>query len=291
MAGVRFWQIDELKPLRATLYEPDGYAEYIWRDSGAEILVPKRTYIINIRESEIDGTEIYDGENYPTFPIVPLWGSEKKQSELVGLQGNIDAYDLIVSGFADDLDDASQIYWVIRNAGGMDDADLNDFIKRIKRNRAVALQDGVEADAHTMEVPYAAREAILTRLRDDLFEQAMAFDPKKVASGGSVVTAAIKAAYAPLDTKVNEYEYCVDSFLKSLFAIVGIKDEHPSFTRGMLINQQEQIQVLLTAAQFLPQEYITRKILTVLGDGDQADELIEHLRIGTAAEEGVQGRG
>ena len=29
-AGIRFWQIDPLKPLRATLYELDGYTEYIW---------------------------------------------------------------------------------------------------------------------------------------------------------------------------------------------------------------------------------------------------------------------
>jgi Phage portal protein, SPP1 Gp6-like. len=29
-AGVRFWQVDEQKPLRATLYEMDGYTDYIW---------------------------------------------------------------------------------------------------------------------------------------------------------------------------------------------------------------------------------------------------------------------
>ena len=30
-AGIRFWQMDAYKPLRATLYELDGYTEYIWR--------------------------------------------------------------------------------------------------------------------------------------------------------------------------------------------------------------------------------------------------------------------
>lgn len=277
MAGVRFWQIDKNKPLRATLYEPDGYTEYIWGEAGSykagRLLKQKRPYIVHTKTTQVDGTEIFDFENYPTFPIIPLWGSEKKQSELVGLQENIDAYDLIKSGFANDLEDSAQIYWILKNAGGMDEQDVVEFLNKLKRTRAANLEDGVEAEAHTTDVPYAAREALLTRLRDDLFEQAEAFDSKKIASGGSVVTAAIKAAYQPLDTKTDEFEGCVRAFLKSLLAVVGIEGENPTFTRNMLINQQEQIQTVLTAAQYLPQDYITRKILNILGDGDQYEDI------------------
>lgn len=273
MAGVRFWQIDKTKPLRATLYELDGYTEYIWDDRGARVLKPKRAYVVHTTTSEVDGTEIFDFENYPTFPIIPLWGSQKKQSEIVGLQENIDAYDLVKSGFANDLDDASQIYWILKNAGGMDETDVVEFLNKMKRVHAANLDDGVEAQPNTIEVPYNAREALLTRLRDDLFEQAMAFDSKKIASGGSVVTAAIKAAYQPLDSKTDEFELCVRDFLKNLCAVAGIENENPTFTRSMLINQQEQVQTVLTAGQYLPQEYITRKILTILGDGDQADDI------------------
>lgn len=275
MAGVRYWQIDKTKPLRATLYELDGYTEYIWDSNGGRILIPKRGYIANIRSTEADGTEIYDYENYPTFPIVPLWGSQKKQSELIGLQENIDAYDLIKSGFANDLDDASQIYWILKNAGGMDEQDIVAFVNKMKRVHAVNLDDGVEAEQHQTDVPYAAREALLTRLRDDLFEQAMAFDPKKLASGGSVVTAAIKAAYAPLDTKTNEYEFCIKTFLKDILSLAGIENENPTFTRDMLINQQEQIQTVISAGQYLTEEYVTRKILTILGDGDQIENILK----------------
>lgn len=277
MAGVRFWQIDKTKPLRATLYEPDGYTEYIWDDKGGRVLNVKRKYILHIRTSEIDGTEIYDGENYPSFPIIPLWGSQKKQSELVGLQENIDAYDLIKSGFANDLDDASQIYWILQNAGGMSEADIAEFLNSIKRTHAASLEDGVVAEQHETNIPYAAREALLTRLRDDLFEQAMAFDPKKLASGGSVVTAVIKAAYAPLDSKTDEYEYCVRKFLKALLPLVGIEDENPTFTRSMIVNEQERIQTVLSAGQYLPQEYVTKKILTILGDGDQAEDILNEI--------------
>ena len=91
-AGVRFWQVDPSKPLRATFYEEDGYTNYIWnereedstaRDSSGRVLKEKTPYILKLRTTEADGTEIYDGENYPAFPIVPLWANEEKQSELV----------------------------------------------------------------------------------------------------------------------------------------------------------------------------------------------------------------
>lgn len=277
-AGVRFWQLDITKPTRATFYEPDGYTEYIQRDSGIEVLAEKRPYILHTVTTAVDGTEISEGENYPTFPIVPMWGSLKKQSEIVGIREDIDAYDLIKSGFANDIEDASQIYWILEGAGGMDDAELAQFVNRIHTTKAVNLQDGIKANAHTLEVPYQARETMLNRLRDDLFEHAMAFDPKKLSSGGSVVTAAIKSAYVPLDEKTNEFEYCVQEFLQNLLSVIGITGEHPTFTRSIIINQQEQIQTLIAAAEFLPSDYVTMKIATVLGDGDLAQELIDEIQ-------------
>ena len=69
-----------------------------------------------MRESIADGTEILDGENYPGFPIVPLWANREHQSELTGLREKIDGYDLIQSGLANTIDEASMIYWRVKNA-------------------------------------------------------------------------------------------------------------------------------------------------------------------------------
>lgn len=276
-AGVRFWQIDDIKPLRATLYELDGYTDFIWRAGrpGA-ILHPKRPYIISVQTSEIDGTEIIDGQNYPSFPIVPLWGNRHHQSELIGLRESIDAYDLIRSGFANDLDDASQIYWTIQNAEGMDDIDLAKFVQRMKTVKAAVVDDnGARAESHTLEVPYASREALLTRLRTDIYEDFMALDFRNIQSGGATATQ-IKASYEPMNNKVDMYEYCVLDFLHSILELAGIDDD-PTFTRSMIVNVTEEIQTLLQASEYLDSEYITRKILTLLGDGDQADEMLENM--------------
>ena len=276
-AGIRFWQLAADKPMRATLYELDGYTEYMWNESKGSVLKEKRGYVELSRTSEADGTEIYDYENYPGFPIVPLWGNPNHQSELVGLREAIDCYDLIKSGFANDLDDSSQIYWILQNAGGMDDVDLAKFVERIHTVKAAAVEDsGAKAEAHTVEVPYASREALLERISGDLYRDAMALDTKQIA-GGAVTATQIRAAYEPLNSKTDEFEYCVHEFLDGILELAGITDEAPSFTRSMMINRSEEIQSVLQAAIALDGDYVTRKLLTILGDGDKADEMIEKL--------------
>lgn len=275
MAGVRFWQIDTTKPLRATLYEPEGLTEYIWTDGIGKVLRERTKYITSEKYTDADGVTIYDGENYPTFPIVPLWGNPQHQSELVGIREQIDAYDLIKSGFANDLDDVSQIYWTISNAGGMDDIDLAQFVERMKTVKAVNVDDGEQVQAHTVSIPFDSREALLDRLRKDMYRDYMALDTDEIA-GGAVTATQIKAGYAPMDMKANEYEYCVNQFVAGILRVAGIEDE-PTFTRTRLINQGEEMQNLVTCAEFLPADYITEKLLTLIGDVDRIPDIIAQM--------------
>lgn len=276
-AGIRFWQIDNLKPLRAILYEEDGYTGYIWRKGKeGEVYSEKREYVLNVVESDADGEEIYNGENYPTFPIVPLWGNPEHQSELTGLREQIDCYDLIKSGFANDVDDASLIYWIIQNAGGMDDVDLARFLNKLRTVHAAVMDDGVQATPHTQDVPYASREALLNRLDADLYRDAMALDIERIAAGAATATQ-IEAAYEALNSKCDDFEYCVHEFIQGILALAGIEDE-ATFTRSMLVNTTEMVGIVIQSAQFLDAEYVTEKLLTLLGDGDRAQETIENMR-------------
>lgn len=275
-AGVRFWQIDKSKPLRATLYEEDGYTEYIWKDGTSETLKEKTQYKLNITVSEADGEEIQDGENYPSFPIVPLWANTEHQSELVGLREQIDCYDLIKSGFANTVDESSLIYWTIQNGGGMDDMDLAKFVERIKTIHAAVIQEeGAKAESHMIEAPYESREALLGRLDKDLYRDAMALDTQQIA-GGAVTATQIEAAYEPLNSKVDGFEYCVLDFVNNILELAGIEDK-ATFTRSMIVNVSESIQTVIQAATYLDEEYVTKKILSILGDADQAEAVLERM--------------
>ena len=279
-AGIRYWQVADNKPLRATLYELDGYTEYIKRkDEDIQILKEKRPYQQIVAKSEVDGTEILDGQNYPTFPIVPLWGNPEHQSELLNIRSQIDAYDLIKSGFANDLDDASMIYWTITNAGGMDDVDLAQFLERMKVVKAAVVGDdasgNAKAEAHTIDVPYQSREAYLTRLEADMYKDAMALDTTQIAAG-QVTATQIEAAYEPLNEKCDMFEYCVLEFVHGIMDVLGIEDT-VTFVRSKMANKAEEINALLAGAEYLSQEYITEKLLMILGDIDKVEEVLNQI--------------
>ena len=276
MAGIRFWQVDAQKPLRATLYETDGITEYIWEDGEGRILKEKRPYILTVISTGVDEAEIFAGENYPTFPIVPLWANPHRQSELVGLREQIDAYDLIKSGFCNTIDEASFIYWTINNAGGMDEIDLAEFVQRLKTIHAANVEDtGATAQANSLEAPHEGREALLDRLAKDMYADYMALNIDEIKGGANTATQ-IRAAYEPMNNKADQFEYCVLEFLQGILSVAGLED-NPTFTRSYLVNTTEEISVLLQAAQYLDEEYGTRKILTLLGDADKADEIIANM--------------
>lgn len=274
-AGIRFWQLNNNTPLRATLYEIDGYTEYKQNTESKELYVwkQKRAYVLKIASTIADGDTIYGGYNYPTFPIVPIWGNKQKQSELVGMQENIDCYDLIKSGFANDLEEAASLYWIIKGAGGMeDDTDLAQFLERLKIVRgAVVNGEEIDVSSHTVEVPYQSREVYLTRLENDMYNDYMAVNPAPI-SAGNITATQIMAAYEPLNNKVDEFEYCVIDFIHGILAIAGINDE-PKFKRSPIANHLEQVEMVMMAASYLDDETIIRSLPFLTPE--QADEVLE----------------
>lgn len=271
-AGIRFWQIASNKPLRATMFELDGYTEYMWNDKGVgSVKQEKRGYKMVVGESKADGEIIYNYENYPTFPVVPLYVNEEKESELLPLRSKIDCRDLISSGYANDIDDASIIYWTITNSGGMDDADLVAMLDKLRKLHATQTDGDVNLQSHSVEPSYQGREAILTRLDADLYEDAMAVNTKDLSSRNATATEII-AAYEPLNEKLDDHETYITTFILGLLAVADVEDM-PSYDRAVVMNKAEEINTILAAAMYLPEEYITSKIVTLFGDKDALEDI------------------
>lgn len=274
MAGIRFWQVAENKPLRATLYELDGYTDYMWKKNEDGIVkANKRAYKLVDKSAPIDPEKVYDGENYDGFPILPAWGNKNKTSALLGLRENIDCFDLIKSGFANTVDDASVIYWILQNADGMDEVDLARFQDVLRRTHtAMTDSEGATAEAHTMDIPYQSREALLKMLRSDIYEDFMALDTKNIADGATTATQ-IEAAYDPMNSKADKLEYCVLDFIQKLLKVAGITDR-ATFTRSIVVNKSEEVNILMQGASELSDEYVTKKLLTIFGDADMYDTVM-----------------
>lgn len=273
-AGIRFWQVAPDKPLRASLYEQDGFTEYFQaKNKDMEVLREKRSYKLVVRAAEIGETEIFDGGNYPDFPIVPLKNNRHCLSEIAGKRNTIDALDLASSNMINNVDEGNLIYWVISNCGSMDDVDDAKFIERLKTMHVAHVNgdDGAKAEAHTIEAPFESTNSTIDMLKKKLYEDFQCFDASAVSAGNQTATA-IKASYVPLDLKTDKFEAEVTRFITEILRLAGI-DDQPSYTRNQIINKTEETQALLLGAQYYDEEYITRKLLTINGDADQYDDM------------------
>lgn len=267
-AGIRYWQLASNKPLRITLYLEDGYIDFIRRVGGALTVMDgfdidrPRPYIEIVqqtpRDAATDGEAIVIGQNYGSFPIVPCYGNYNCQAELVGKRQHIDCYDLIESGFANNIDEASYIYWILNNAGGMDDIDLAEFKRKMAALHVAKTDDDTSITAHTVDMPTESRETLLNRLERDIFTDAMALNVHDIAAG-NVTATAIRAASTPLDQRADELETCVTEFIQGLLKLLGIEDT-PRFQRFRLTNQEEETAMVMSAAQYIDAQTILEKL-------------------------------
>lgn len=266
-AGIRFWQLDSTRPMNAVLYEQDGYTTYQTGTNGGLVETkPKTAYKVTYvyTEADDDALDVIE-ENYSSLPIVRMYGSRLKQSTLVGMREAIDSYDLIQSGFANDLSDCAQIFWLVENYGGMEDEDLAEFLEKLKLNHVanVDTSAGGHVEPYTQEIPHEARKAYLDDIRARIYEDFGGLDVHTVAAGAT--NDHIDAAYQPLDENASDFEHWVSDAITQLLALQGIEDT-PVFKRQRISNQKEQVEMLVQEAAWLDEATILRKLPNLTPD-------------------------
>lgn len=262
-AGVRWWRIDETRPMTVVLYEEAGVTRFrTTKDGGLEQLGERRAYVTEIASTPAGGDEVVGELNYGSLPMVPMRGNRLAQSALVGMREAIDSYDLIRSGFADDLQDCAEIWWTVGNAGGMTDKDLARFRDRLKYLRIASIdtEAGQVASPYTQEVPYAARQAYLATIRSEIYESFGALDVHAVAAGAT--NDHIDAAYQPMDEEAADFEHWVAEALRQVLRLQGV-DDSPVFKRNRISNRKEQVDMVVEEAQWLDHATILRKLPNV----------------------------
>ena len=278
MAGIRFWSLDwGSKPVTVVLYEDDGYTKYRTRkgSKGLDLveLEPKRAYVQKIAHNDVDPDEIVGESNYSAIPIVPFWGNKNRQSDLVGMRSKIDSFDLVKSGFCNDLQDCSEVFWVIGNALGMTDADLAKFRDRMKVQHIVAVDtDNTSVTPHQQEIPTQARAVLLESLRAQIYEDYGGLNVAIISGGQSKTATEIEAAYQPMDEEADDFEYQVIKAVRGILNILGV-DDVPVFHRNRISNRMEQTQMIMMAANYLDDETIIRKLPFITPD--EVDSIIE----------------
>ena len=243
MVLIQFWQLGGNRPLYVRLFTLDGVAEYCKEeDKLQEISQSRRPYIVQTVTDALGTVEV-SGSNYTRLPVIPLFASEEKRSELtMAIKSKIDAYDRITSDFADNLDRANDVYWVLNNFGGtMDEvAELLDQINKVKAvaNISDGSGGGSTAEPHTIEVPYEARRKALDLLERALYQDYMALDMDAL-TGSSLTNVAIRAATANLELKADRYEWQVRRFVQDVLTLIGKPSDDIRFKRQTIANETE----------------------------------------------------
>jgi SPP1 family phage portal protein len=250
------------------LYEEDGYTTYRTKNKktglNLEEIEPKRAYIQIVQHSEADGDTVIGETNYSSLPIVPLWGNSIHTSALAGIKSMIDAYDLINSGLANDINDCAQIYWILGNASGMTQNDIYKFRDQLKfMHMAVVDTDNSSITPYTQEVPVSGRIQSLSELRSQIYEAFGALDVHTVAAGAT--NDHIDAAYQPMDEEADDFEYQIIVFIKQILKLIGI-DDTPEFKRNRISNQMEQVQMVMLEAQYLDDETVLSKLPNIYSE-------------------------
>lgn len=283
MAGVRFWRIDEEHPMKAELYTAEGIFEFEGQSRGSEKLVAAgegpRAYIERTRTSAARGTVAVGAVAPKGFPVIPMYGSNLRQSTLVGLREKIDAWDLIASGLAKDLKDVAAIYWIMNNANGMDQAELNRLLDDMLTHHIINVDgsgfDGSVREAmspYSTEVPHQGRLSFLEALEKSMYRDFGAMDVRDLTAGAT--NDHIDAAYQPLDEEADQLELQVIEAVRMQLKLMDI-DDTPRFDRSKAKNITELTNAVMASAQFLDAEAVLDHLpfITV----DEKDAILQRM--------------
>lgn len=267
--GVRYWSVQRgRKPVNAELFEEAGVTRF--RSAGAAAsdfsqLGAREPYVMRT-EGEGDCERVLDVSGYGALPIVPLYGGRLRQSTLVGMKESIDSYDIIANGWCNDVRDCAQVYWILENYAGMSEADLSRFRDRLLTMHIAAADTGAGGAVrpYAQEVPYESRDALLTRLREDIYRDFGALDAQAL-STGSLTATAIRASYEALGQKADDFEMQVIACVQGILRLIGIADT-PIFKRAIVVNEAEQVQTVLLEAGLLDERTLLAKLPNISPD-------------------------
>lgn len=246
-AGIRFYRVDTNKPMYVELYELEGKTVYRENGNILEIEQEQTPYMSTVVKDAL-GTKV-TGHKLSKLPIVPLYGNDSKRTTLTpALKNKIDLWDIVLSDFGNNLEDANDVYWIIRNYQGQD---IGEFLADWKQYKTIQVDDNGDARPETIEVPYQARQTALEILRKEIYSSAMALDTD-ILSGGSLTNVAIKVAMTDLDLKTDEFEWNVIDYVDNIISIASemIKleqvEQDIKFIRRSITNDTEIVDNITT---------------------------------------------
>lgn len=290
---VIYWYIDRIdkdgKRIKKIMdWDDEQVYYYVQKDDG--VIEVDTNEPINPRPHvlyQIEGDERTFYEPLGFLPFFRLDNNKKQFSNLKPIKDLIDDYDLMASSLSNNLIDFDTPIHVIK---GFEGDNLDELQQNLKTKKIVGVSPDGGLETHTVDVPYAARQAKLDLDEKNIYRFGMGLNLSGLKDTSATTNIAIKAAYSLLDLRCNHLERNIKRFLRELVNVVLTEinkqqgkdylesDVYFSFTHEVMSNEQEntqnektlaekkqvEINTLLSLANTLDNETIIRSICDIL---------------------------
>ncbi len=242
------------------------------------------------------------------IPFIEFANNERKASDLLKYKGLIDAYDKVVSGFINDLDDIQEIILVLKDLTGdsedsisvpVRDADGNEkldidgdpilevvkkpinLLQQIKAQKYLTVDGTGGVDKLSLEIPTEARDVALTMLQKQIYVAGMGVDPNPERTG-QATGAYVDHMYHLLELKVGlmetEFRSALNQLVRAILRYLGKDTKQKivqSWTRNKPKDANETVNRLANTPSEVMSNYTKRRLHPDIDDPDLEDELVK----------------
>lgn len=194
-------------------------------------------------------------------PFIPFYNNAQHMGDLPLYKDLIDAYDKVVSGFANDMEDVQEIIFVLKNYGG---EDKTEFVQDLRQSKVIKVEADGGVDTIRAEIPHEARGEFLDRVRRQIFVSGMGVDPDPERFGDSSGVA-LKYLYSLLELKAGvletQFRTGFAELVRAICRVEGMAEPAKiiqTWTRNMVQNDLETAQIAAQSVGVISDQTIVK---------------------------------
>lgn len=244
----------------AILYKIEGYVKYSLDKQGIyqkeKTILGREKLNPYMTRKNIFGQQRKVAENWGRLPFIRFNNNITNTPDLLKLKPFIDAYDMIVSNYVNDVEDLQQLIFVLINYGGQN---LEEFLQDLKKYKAIKIKrngSGHDGGVETLKVdiPVEARIKLLEVIEQNIWNIGQAVNPKDLREAGKLSGVAIQQLYGLLELKtglmIKQYYNSIEELIEAhkLYLKKAKKLDYTEenveqiYTRTMIKNDAETIE-------------------------------------------------
>jgi SPP1 family phage portal protein len=218
--AIRFYQFDLVGPKgdHLTRFKVEWWTRTdvsYWTQDETQRWFMDPNYEVNpsphwMLESGPEGENTLEPHSWGRVPFVELQNNARSRTDLADIKPLIDAYDKVVSGWCNDIDDFQEQILVVKNLKILDReinagiSELSVFMKNLKEHHVITIEGDGDVKNLKADIPVEAKQKLIDLLRKSIYYFGRGVDSSPDVIGQSPSGVALQHLYSLLDMKCND---------------------------------------------------------------------------------------